>query len=159
MPKEDVDIRPLGLGTYTLIVRVPKAVEIAVGALGVRSFQSGFYTYTGSALGSAQNLRARITRHMRSEKKRRWHIDYLLDVAEIFAVVFCASPRRLECAIVDALNKQGSVEVPARRFGSSDCKCCASHLYHHFSDNPLIIVDAVEKAYIGLGVDPQVLYV
>ena len=159
MPKEDIDVLPLGLGTYTLIVRVPNAVEISVGALGVRFFQNGFYTYTGSALGSAQNLRARIARHLRSEKKRRWHIDYLLDVAQIIAVVYCVSPRRLECAVVGALNKKEVVDVPTRRFGSSDCKCCASHLYHHFSDNSFLIVDAVEEAYIGLGVDPRVFYV
>jgi len=159
LPKEDIDVLPLGFGTYTLIAKVPKAVGIPVGALGIRFFQNGFYTYTGSALGSAQNLRARITRHMRSEKRRRWHVDYLLDVAEIFAVVYCVSPRRLECAVVDALNEKGSVDVPARGFGSSDCKCCASHLYHHFSNNPLIIVDAVKEAYVGLGVDPRVFYI
>jgi Uri superfamily endonuclease len=159
LSKEDNSIPPLGLGTYTLIIRVPKASEITVGALGVRHFQSGLYIYTGSALGAAQNLRARIARHMRTEKRRRWHIDYLLDVAEIIAVVFCVSPRRLECAVVDALYKQGSVGVPVMRFGSSDCRSCASHLYHHLSDNPFLIVDTVGKAYMSLGVVPKVFYV
>ena len=150
---------PIKPGTYTLILRVPKSSEISVGVLGTRYFMSGFYTYTGSALGLHSNLHTRVARHMRSEKRRRWHIDYLLDVADIFCVVFCISPKRLECAVVNALYKQGLVDIPAEHFGSSDCKSCASHLYRNLSDNPSIIVGAVERAYLELGVIPKVLYV
>ena len=69
-------------GTYILILRLPKKYKIQIGKLGIFQFETGFYTYVGSALNG---LEARIQRHMRNKpyKKLFWHIDYLRDRAEI----------------------------------------------------------------------------
>jgi len=61
-------------GIYILLIEIPREVHMEVGALGVMEFPRGFYAYCGSAMGG---LRARINRHLRSEKKARWHVDYL----------------------------------------------------------------------------------
>ena len=38
-------------GTYVLVLRFSKRLEISVGRLGVLSAQAGYYVYVGSALG------------------------------------------------------------------------------------------------------------
>ena len=63
-------------GTYVLVQRFSKRLEISVGKLGVLEAQPGFYVYVGSALGPG-GLAARVGRHCRREKILRWHVDYL----------------------------------------------------------------------------------
>ncbi len=91
------------------------------GALGSCNFPAGHYVYTGSA---RRNLQARITRHLSTGKKLRWHIDYLLahpDV-EILRVETSAIP---ECR----WNQQLEGRIPVAGFGASDCRNgCGSHL-------------------------------
>jgi len=42
-------------------------------------FSEGYYTYTGSALGNgATSLKHRLARHLKKQKQKFWHIDYLL---------------------------------------------------------------------------------
>lgn len=107
--------------TYQLAIRLESPQRIQVGRLGCFDFPAGHYVYTGSA---RRNLPARVQRHLSSEKKLRWHIDYLLanPSAQIVEVKLF---RQGECE----LNKQlaGNVIVP--RFGASDCRrACGSHL-------------------------------
>ena len=66
--------------TYQLHIQLDKAQELQIGRLGKFFFPAGHYIYTGSA---KRNLVARIRRHLSSEKKFRWHIDYLLDGARV----------------------------------------------------------------------------
>jgi Uri superfamily endonuclease len=87
----------------------------------VYDFPAGRYIYTGSA---RQNFEARIARHLRSEKRLRWHIDYLLAApqAEVVDVMRSMTP---ECVL--NLSCAGSVLVPG--LGASDCRAgCGSHL-------------------------------
>jgi len=45
----------------------------------VQMFPKGYYCYTGSARGSGStNLKHRIGRHLKKEKRMFWHIDYVL---------------------------------------------------------------------------------
>jgi len=37
-------------GTYTLLIKVPKNIEVRIGRLGKINFNRGFYAYVGSAL-------------------------------------------------------------------------------------------------------------
>jgi len=66
-------------GIYTLILFLSKQVTLTIGKVGKQRFPMGYYTYTGSALGKgASSLKHRIARHLRKDKRRFWHIDYLL---------------------------------------------------------------------------------
>jgi len=112
-------------GTYTLLVELSEAATIEVGALGEHRFPSGWYAYTGSALGSGGF--SRVDRHYElaagERETRHWHIDYLLgheaatlrgDVRTVDADVECAVAERLP-------------DGPLEGFGASDCDC-SSHL-------------------------------
>ena len=88
------------------------------------SFVIGLYVY----IGSAQNgLEKRIKRHLRKEKRRFWHVDYLLEnpASRIVAVFFKEAPKKSECAIAEAIGQRGEAFAG---FGCSDCHC-RSHLY------------------------------
>jgi Uri superfamily endonuclease len=111
-------------GAYQLIISLARPAIIAVGALGEYRFPAGSYIYTGRA---SKNLGKRIARHKRGEKRLRWHIDYLLQQAQIADVRIYPGKEMEECSINNetALSLQGS--FPVKGFGSSDCRC-PSHL-------------------------------
>jgi Uri superfamily endonuclease len=110
-------------GTYALLVYVPYELSLSVGELGKVDFKGGYYAYIGSALGG---LEGRVGRHLREEKKVRWHIDHLLIHARAVDVVVAYSEERKECKVVEELAK----DLPSvKGFGSSDCKC-ESHLFY-----------------------------
>lgn len=110
-------------GSYVLLIRLGKGKRIRIGRLGTLNFRPGFYAYVGSALNG---LEARVARHLGSRKRLFWHIDYLLEEAEIEEVFRIESGERLECAISKALSER--MESVAG-FGSSDCRC-RSHLFY-----------------------------
>jgi Uri superfamily endonuclease len=109
------------LVTYQLRIRVQEPLNLLVGRLGRFDFPGGDYIYTGSA---KRNFQARIDRHLRREKRLRWHIDYLLNAPGVGVVEVQASSEA-ECR----LNREtpGHVLIPG--FGASDCRVgCVSHL-------------------------------
>jgi len=110
-------------GSYILLIRVPEKAEIRVGSLGLLEFQLGFYAYVGSAMNS---IEARTRRHLRKEKKKFWHIDYLLEGAEVVDVIVLESNKKKECKISENLTSRFQ---PVRNFGSSDCRC-DGHLFY-----------------------------
>ncbi len=94
---------------------------LTIGKLGTFDFPAGDYIYTGSAI---RNMEARISRHLSKNKPLKWHIDYLLAVAEahITEVTRHSVP---ECLVNQ--NTPGVILIP--RFGASDCQShCSSHL-------------------------------
>ena len=122
-------------GTYTLVILVALETRIDVGALGTRDFSEGYYAYTGTAFGkNAQSLAGRILRHLRrDDKKKRWHIDYLLaaDNVKVISVVAAYTKEKMECKINQRLRDSLQATIPVRGFGSSDCrKKCGSHLLY-----------------------------
>ena len=153
MVKKRVDNQPPPEpGTYTLVLRVLEPLNLVVGALGVRQFPKGLYSYTGSSLGRTRNLRTRVARHLRTVKERRWHIDYLLDHAQVLGVVYCVDNRRLECSVVQALGRKTNAKVLVQGFGSSDCsQGCKAHLYHHAGLNVEGFVRVISQVYSELG--------
>jgi Uri superfamily endonuclease len=112
-------------GIYVLIIHLDKNINVNVGALGRTAFTKGLYAYVGSA---QTNLEQRIKRHFRSEKRKFWHIDYLLDndAAKIVKVFFKKANKTEECKTAKAIGKKGK---PIDGFGCSDCNC-KSHLFH-----------------------------
>ena len=127
-------------GTYTLIIFLPKEITVKVGQLGVKNFHTGYYTYTGSALGiGASSLKRRISRHLRKTgKKKHWHIDFLLTQRDttVTAVVAAHTDREMECELNCHIKKEGTARIPVPGFGSSDCKRnCRSHLLYFGEEN------------------------
>lgn len=115
-------------GTYTLVLYLEHPATITVGKLGKLTFPAGYYIYIGSALGPG-GLEARLARHGRRGKKLRWHIDYLLELAQLVEVWSSTATDKLECRWAQAAQKLPGSEIPAPGFGSSDCSC-PSHLFH-----------------------------
>ncbi len=121
-------------GVYTLLIHLLKDVELYVGGLGLQKFRSGFYAYTGSALGpSPRSLRLRVMRHLKRDKTARWHVDYLLaEGSSIIAIVVAASAERgAECEVNKLIIDRLKGEPIIKGFGSSDCRLrCKSHLLY-----------------------------
>lgn len=114
----------LDSGVYIAFFRLRRAQRILVGKLGAFFFESGLYLYVGSA---QRNLAARIDRHARKSKPRRWHIDYLSAKADMLGVIMIDGPRETECAVAKKLAEMFELAVPG--FGASDCRC-GGHLFY-----------------------------
>lgn len=128
-PTLPVDLSNAGLanedrGSYLVVIELPEARRIEVGALGQIGFAPGWYVYAGSA---QRGLASRLARHQRKLRKgRHWHLDYLTPYAGRIEGYPIASRDNLECKLAEALGKIGGRAIPG--FGSSDCGC-GSHLY------------------------------
>lgn len=111
-------------GAYCLIISVNPIIMMRVGRLGELLFKKGIYVYVGSAMNSIEN---RVLRHLRSDKKKFWHIDYLLSSKNAFIkeVFIKESELKEECIIAGIISREGLL-TPG--FGCSDCKC-KSHLF------------------------------
>jgi len=115
-------------GIYCLIIFLNKSQKIRIGKK-TGFFPRGYYCYVGSALN---NLEKRIERHLRKEKKKRWHIDYFLGKAEIKDIIVLRDSA--ECKLSKKIENIGG-KIVFEMFGSSDCNC-KTHLYY-FSKNPI----------------------
>jgi sugar fermentation stimulation protein A len=119
-------------GTYCLLIVLPDERRMAVGALGECMFPAGVYAYVGSALAGIEQ---RVGRHRGARKRRRWHIDFLLEEGEVIATIAVpSSEKRTECSVARSLQSSGEGRPIVPGFGSSDCKC-SSHLLY-FGDVP-----------------------
>lgn len=128
-------------GIYALILRLDVPKDIRIGALGVISFQPGYYLYAGSALGSGGL--SRVSRHIRFYRERyrkaKWHIDYLMEEAVLEKTVCAETDMRLECILVAGIGGDSVL-----RFGCSDCDC-ASHLFYRKEEPTAEILAVFEK--------------
>ncbi|MFO7991667.1 MAG: GIY-YIG nuclease family protein [Thermoplasmata archaeon] len=111
-------------GIYLLVIELDHDEHIEVGSLGELEFQNGLYVYVGSAQNGVES---RVKRHLRDEKKKHWHIDYLLDHAEISKVYALQGDKKDECATARYVNY---IATPVPDFGASDCSC-NSHLFRY----------------------------
>jgi len=127
-------------GTYALVMALKSEAIIAVGKLGRFKFPAGYYVYFGSARGG---LSARVGRHLRSEggkragestKKLHWHIDYLIQFAEVVEVWYAVGNESWECLWCEVARGMPNAQILIPGFGSSDCRC-PSHLIY-FSSPP-----------------------
>ncbi len=121
-------IWPAEPGGYALVIEIPSDCTLVVGRLGLVTVPSGRYIYLGSAQG-AGGLQGRLARHMRLDRRRRWHIDYLTERAPVCEVYFKTSPQRLECRWTRALLSLNGATAPIPGFGNGDCReRCPAHL-------------------------------
>ncbi len=133
-------------GSYVLLIELPEEQPITAGSLKTICFPGGYYAYVGSALGG---FKSRLNRHLRSNKKPHWHIDYLLQKATIDDIVICETEDRTECTIAQALGHQFD-SIPG--FGCSDCKC-HSHLFFAADGMKPKVVAILNS----LGMEPRLL--
>ncbi|MBP2031249.1 Uri superfamily endonuclease [Methanohalophilus levihalophilus] len=138
-------------GTYCLILKCDGGTEV-VGSLGEIDFESGYYFYVGSALGSGglkrmhRHISLSERRRNDSAKKPRWHIDYLL-LSPLFALeeaVYVESEKRIECLLA------GKFDSGISRFGCSDCSC-DSHLFYREK----CPIEEIKKSIIEMSLIPQ----
>lgn len=113
-------------GTYALILENRKSATVVIGRWGELVIEPGYYIYIGSAFGPG-GVRARVARHCRRDKSKRWHIDYLREFAEPVVVWFTHEPQHLEHCWAQAMADVPGAD-PVSGFGCSDCRC-NSHLF------------------------------
>ena len=112
-------------GIYVLEIYLEAEKELNIGALGDFKFPSGYYYYCGTA---QKNLISRLKRHLSTDKKLYWHIDYVLAAGNITRIFTWPQKRSFECSLAqNFVNKDADIIVPG--FGSSDCNC-SSHLFY-----------------------------
>lgn len=108
--------------TYVLLLYLPAKRRVRIGRLGYIVFEKGVYFYVGS--GGRSPLK-RIARHIRSVKRKHWHIDYLTVKSRVIGAFVLESNISLECTLARELGKRF---MPIPGFGASDCRC-GSHLF------------------------------
>lgn len=113
-------------GTYVLVLRSDRRARVQVGRWGVLDRRPGYYLYVGSAFGPG-GLMARVSRHCRADKAKRWHIDYLRAGVTLDSVWYSHATVRLECCWAQALAGLNQTQR-IKGFGCSDCGC-ESHLF------------------------------
>jgi sugar fermentation stimulation protein A len=107
-------------GVYVYLFAVDRPTHVRVGALGDQRLEAGLYAYVGSA---RRGLTARLARHARVDKPRRWHVDYLAEVARpVAAIGWTWKPGR-ECRLARTLRAGSFGRLAVPRFGASDCGC------------------------------------
>lgn len=129
MEKRSTDISG-SKGTYMLIIDIGDDLNIKVGCLGRCELKKGTYIYIGSARGPG-GLKARINRHLKLNKKVKWHIDYLTvnPTVKIRAAVYLKSRAVLETIIAKKLLSNNAFEGVIKGFGCTDRKGNYTHLY------------------------------
>lgn len=140
-------------GTYCLIIEVSKDTKIKIGKiLGEILFKKGIYVYVGSAMNS---LESRLKRHLSDNKKKHWHIDYLLlnKNSKIINILFNTTEDKIECRIAEFLQNNSINKI--KRFGCSDCRC-ESHLIYF--KNQEKAEKTIKKFYNNLNIDFLSLY-
>lgn len=131
-----------------IIAELREEQKLQIGRKREIAFCEGFYAYVGSAISG---LEKRVERHLSRNKKLHWHIDYLLEEAEIRMIITANTRRKEECIVAQALAASMSF-VPG--FGSSDCSC-SSHLF--YSRELEILRTHAIKALLSLGLKPHCL--
>jgi len=107
-------------GHYCLLLYLPRRLYLRAGRLSGIHVEPGFAMYVGRA---KRNLFARLARHMRRRKPRRWHIDYFFPAATAVGAFVLSDPDLTECRIAERLARRPNVRRIIPGFGASDCRC------------------------------------
>lgn len=128
---EELHLKKEDAGSYVLVTHVKKPCRIKAGKLPGGEIRAGIYLYIGRA---KKHLRGRIIRHLKTEKKLFWHIDYLLREARI-KKIWCRLDFFNECQIaLEIIGVCGESCFPIQGFGASDCRCASHLIYYYGSD-------------------------
>jgi Uri superfamily endonuclease len=126
--RELAEALPRHAGTYALLLRPRLDVTLTVGRIGTFQLAAALYVYVGSALGPG-GIRARVSRHLRAEKRVHWHVDAFANACSVESMCWFIGGERLECTWTQALLRLPGSSTPVPGFGSSDCSNgCPAHL-------------------------------
>ncbi|ASJ07481.1 GIY-YIG nuclease family protein [Thermococcus pacificus] len=126
-------------GSYFLVIRLGRDRNVRTRGREFR-LKEGYYVYVGSAMNS---LEKRVARHFSKEKKLHWHIDHLLNEAELLRAYLVPSEERLEERLSLEVARYGE---PVNGFGAGDIKL-NTNLYR-FEEEPDDVLRAILE---GLG--------
>ena len=126
-------------GSYFLVIRLDKDKAVRTKAKEF-SLRRGYYVYVGSAMNS---LEKRVTRHFSREKRLHWHIDYLIEEAQLLRAYLVPNEERLEERLSMEVSGFGE---PVHGFGAGDVKV-STNLYR-FEEEP---DKALVKILEGMG--------
>jgi Uri superfamily endonuclease len=93
---------------YTIYPELTENQFISVGKFGAFSFQKGIYVYVGSA---KRNIKQRIERHKKTNKKFHWHFDYLRAYGTITRIITYNDSFR-ECELAENIRKRENGVIP-----------------------------------------------
>lgn len=113
-----------------LFIKVRQKFSTPVGARGERAFDAGYYLYVGSG---KKNLIQRIRRHLKMEKNRYWHIDYLL-ASKMASIQDINLSEKSEDEVVEKLEQSEGINAYDDFFGASDSKRLSHLFYCHDYD-------------------------
>ena len=129
--------------TYALVLdlRAPRRLPERLAPLPLAP---GPYLYAGSAQGPG-GPQARLARHLRRQKPRHWHLDWLTGAPPALVRIngFAAFAGAGECDVVAWLTARGAKQVSG--LGASDCRRCAGHLV------ALSWAPGLDELVVGLG--------
>lgn len=128
-------------GVYLLKLRIEENKNIKIGALGQNDFSAGYFFYAGTA---QKNIQSRVKRHYSKDKKLHWHIDYLLNEAELIDDFIFELPRAGECFLTELMKLNGG-QVLVDGFGASDCSCRSHLIYFSFEKGDIFINNILDE--------------
>lgn len=114
------------MATYAVVFELQKHASVSVGALGEFCLVPGYYIYVGQA---RRGVDQRLGRHFRREKRLRWHVDYLGEVATPVESWIQGEGENVECLWADTLASLPAARRSLPHFGSSDCRCPGHLVY------------------------------
>ncbi len=124
-PATDPVIRAVyGKGTYVLHLELRSEKRLRVGKLGLVYLEPGPYAYVGRAFGPG-GLAARLAHHLKTPVSPHWHIDWLRPHGAVREIWYARTAPSDEHQWARALARIRGATLPARGFGSSDCRCHA----------------------------------
>ncbi|MFN4201162.1 DUF123 domain-containing protein [Fervidobacterium riparium] len=113
-----------------MLIKIKTQTELKISK-NCWDLMPGLYAYVGSAMN---NIEKRILRHLRKNKRKHWHIDYLTEFGEVICAVMFPSENRIEETISKMLSKRFE---PIPGFGASDLDV----------DTNLFLVDDIEDFF------------
>ena len=124
-------------GIYLLLILFLDNSKVNIGKFGDLVIRKGLYVYVGSAMGSG-GLRARIGRHLKTNKKLKWHIDYILSDknSRIVGIIFSRTSKKMESDMAECLIKHGFKSI-APYLGATDYRYKKDKNYSHFLSIPI----------------------
>ncbi|MGQ4911176.1 MAG: GIY-YIG nuclease family protein [Candidatus Thorarchaeota archaeon] len=144
-------------GVYALVITLKEEAPLPIKTLGNPVLKPGCLVYVGSAMGTGStNLKNRIRRHFRREKKVHWHIDHLLtDTSRLAFAVWAESRIPMECRLIQRLVESVDIIPETNGFGASDCsEGCYSHLLRYTGKGE--IREILEDTFRSLRMIPYV---
>lgn len=117
-------------GIYVLAIEAKKPFKTGIKKYERLVFQPGWYYYAGSA---QKNLRQRLARHIRKDKKIHWHIDHITTVPSNkveHILLLKDAPKEIECELANYFEKQLKLDSSIQGFGNSDSNCSSTHLFY-----------------------------